>query len=650
MSTPRGFRRRGRGRVAAALAVAVAGCVAAAAPAHSASAPIKAASSGGSASSWLPTTPDQWPLVVDETVSPSVTLTHGVQQHSDLLKTVGGAQRAQVMDVDLADPNVRLGVVESHDHLTDTADEVPSSMAHRTGAVAGVNGDFFEIYGSGRPLGMVVIDGRLVKSPDPSWNADLWVRHDGSIGIGTETYTGTLTDTSDTSDTSDASGAPTAAITSVNAVNSLSGDAIVRVTPDLGTPSPIPASTVVAGHLDPDGTTLVVDGVTSGVTSLPQLAKGTEDLVGSGSRAQWLSQNVHTGDRVAVSEKIGPDADVEQGLSGGAILVQNGQRAVPLQGPGENNVDNPVTAVGVTSDGKHAVFAAFDGHQSEDVAQGLTRPQIAGWMMQHGAYNAILFDSGGSTQMVGRLPGQTQASVLNVPSDGHERPVANGLFIYSTEKAPGAAAKAVVNDGKPLTALAGTTVPVSAYALDAADNPARDAASLKVSPGKAATIDGSTLTFSRAGHGVLHISAGQAHSTVPLNVVDRLGSLSVTPGQVDLDSGAAQLITASATAPGRQLCRPARLGREVERRPARRSARSPPTAPSPPRPPAPAWSPSRPPPADAAPRSASRSAGRPRAVDPLTDTSEVVGHRRVHERLPAQGARPRIRRAPPTAR
>jgi len=120
-------------------------------PAHSAPTPSRAGSSGAAPASWLPTTPDQWPLVVDESVSPSVTLTHGVQQHSDLLKTVGGAQRAQVMDVDLADPNVRLGVVESHDHLTDTADEVPSSMAHRTGAVAGINGDFFEIYASGRP-------------------------------------------------------------------------------------------------------------------------------------------------------------------------------------------------------------------------------------------------------------------------------------------------------------------------------------------------------------------------------------------------------------------------------------------------------------------------------------------------------------------
>lgn len=528
--------RFGRGRVAAALVVAVASCLAVAAPAQSA--PVPTATPAPAPASWLPPTPGQWPLVVDETVSPSVTLTHGVQQYSDALKTVGGAQRAQVLDVDLADPNVRLGVVESHDHVTDTADEVPSSMAHRTGAVAGINGDFFEIYGSGRPEGWVVIDGRLVKSPDPTRTADLWVRHDGSVGIGTETYTGSLTDGADQA---------TAAITSVNTVNSLSGDAIVRVTPDLGTPSPIPASTVVAGHLD--GTTLVVDSVTADVTSLPQLPEGTEDLVGSGTHAAWLSQNLHIGDRVAITEKIGPDSDVVQGLSGGAVLVRNGQLGVPLQGPGDNNINNPVTAVGVTGDGKHAIFAAFDGHQSEDVAQGLTRPQIAGWMMQHGASNAILFDSGGSTQMVGRLPGQTQASVLNVPSDGHERPVANGLFIYSTEKAPGAAAKAVVNGGKPLTALAGTTVPVSAYGLDAADNPARDAASLTVSPPKAASIDGSTLTFSRTGRGVLHVTAGHAHSTVPLNVVGRLSGLTVTPSQADLDNGAAQQITASAAAP-----------------------------------------------------------------------------------------------------
>ncbi|WP_279583091.1 phosphodiester glycosidase family protein [Fodinicola feengrottensis] len=376
---------------------------------------------------WLPPTPATWPLVVDEQTSAKQTLTRGVQQWSDHLDTAGGAQRAQVMDVDLTDPNLRLGVVESHDHLTDTADEVPTSMADRTGAIAGVNSDFFEIYGSGRPEGMVVIDGQLVKSPNASRPWNLMVRDNGSIGIGPATYAGTVT-----------AGAASHPITSVNTVNDLSTTgALVRVTSYLGTPSPIPSSTVVSGKRE--GAALVITSITPKVTDLAQLPAGTEELVGTGDAGTWLTANAHLGDRLAIAEKVGPDNDLRQAVSGGAILVKDGERAVPLQGPGENNINNPVTAVGVTKDGKKAIFAAFDGHQAEGVAQGLTEPQLAGWLIQHGAYNAILFDSGGSTQMVGRLPGQTTTSVLNVPSDGHERPVANGLFLYSTSKQPGPA-------------------------------------------------------------------------------------------------------------------------------------------------------------------------------------------------------------------
>ena len=488
--------------------------------------------------SWLPATPDQWPLVVDEQTTARQTLTRGVEAWSDHLDTAGGAQRAQVLDVSLTDPNVRLGVVESHDHLTDTADEVPSSMAHRTGAVAGVNADFFEIYGSGRPEGMVVIDGQLVKSPNADRPWDLWVHADGSIGIGAATYSGTVT-----------AGSDSHALTSVNTVNDLSGagGALVRVTPYLGTPSPIPASTVVAGTVH--GGTLTVTSVTPGVTDLAQLPGGTEDLVGTGEAATWLAAHAHPGDSLGVSDKVntGDTGPIEQAVSGGAILVQDGQRAVPLQGSGENNVDNPVTAVGVTRDGKHAIFAAFDGHQAEGVAQGLTRPQLAGWMMRHGAYNAILFDSGGSTQMVGRLPGQTEASVLNVPSDGHERPVANGLFIYSTAATPGPATRAVVNGGTPLTALRGTAVPVPAYATDSAGNPARDEVSLSVSPPSLASVDGTTVTARRPGTGTLTVRAGWAVSHVPFTVVDRLATVTVTPGQVDLNNGATQQLTVAAT-------------------------------------------------------------------------------------------------------
>jgi len=493
---------------------------------------------GGSVSAWLPSTAAQWPLVVGEQTTRPETLTRGVAHYSDTLQTVGGQQRAQVLTVDMTSPNVRAGVVEAHDHIADPPDETISSMGNRTSAVAGINGDFFNIYGNGSPEGMVIENGRIVKSPSPNWPADFSIRRDGSMAIGTEAYSGTLTD-----------GSASHALDSVNTTDSLSGNGITRVTPDLGS-TPVPASTVVEGHTAPGSSDLVVDSVQTGVTSLPALSGNQEDLVGAGSGGAWLSANVHPGDTVKIAETISPDSGLAWGLSGGAILVQNGTMAVPVQGGGENNINDPVTGLGITADGRHAIIAVFDGHQPEDAAGGLTRPQLAQWMIAHGARNAILFDSGGSSEMVGREPGQTQVAPLNTPSDGHERPVANGLFFYSTAAHPGVATSAVVNGGKPLTVLAGSTVPVSAYARDAEDNPASDTPHVWVWPDRLGSISGGRLTAGqRAGRGRLVVRAGSAWSTEPLDVVPSLGSLNIAPSEPNLDNGATQQFTDSATTP-----------------------------------------------------------------------------------------------------
>ncbi len=496
---------------------------------------------------WLPPTPNQWPLVVNASHTAEQEITRGIDYHTDTYQTVGGVQHSTELNVDLTDPNVRLGVVESHNELGDPVNEIPSSMANRTGAVAGINGDFFDIYGSGRPHGMVVVDGRLVKSPNPGWNQNLVVRADGSIGIGAEAYSGTATD-----------GAASHPVSSVNFVDDLSANGLVRITPDLGDSGKIPASVVVSGHRDPAAAgVLVVDKVTPGVTDLAPLPAGTEDLAGSGTSGQWLTATAHVGDRMAIAESISPDNNVRQALSGGAVLVQNGTMAVPLQGGGENNVNDPVTGLGVTQDGKHAIVAVFDGHQPEDAAEGLTRPQLAGWMMAHGAYNAMLFDSGGSSEMVARQPGQQQVGVSNTPSDGHERPVANGLFFYSTEAHPGPAVKAVANAGAPLAVLTNSTVPVAAYAVDKLGNPASDPVSLSVRPASRASIStgtsGASLTASgKPGTGDLVVKAGRAHDSVPLRVTDRLSSLSVSPATVDLNNGGTQQLTISATTRDKQ--------------------------------------------------------------------------------------------------
>src|SRR5579883_2447301 len=54
-------------------------------------------------------------------------------------------------------------------------------MVARAGAVAGVNGDFFDIGDSGMPLNIVVRDGRFLRSPS-GWAA-LAMSRDGTLRI-----------------------------------------------------------------------------------------------------------------------------------------------------------------------------------------------------------------------------------------------------------------------------------------------------------------------------------------------------------------------------------------------------------------------------------------------------------------------------------
>jgi len=58
---------------------------------------------------------------------------------------------------------------------------------------------------------------------------------------------------------------------------------------------------------------------------------------------------------------------------------------------------NPETAVGLTRDGRHAIIVTLDGRFGEATAVGVSPAQVAGYLLQRGAYSALLLDGGGST-------------------------------------------------------------------------------------------------------------------------------------------------------------------------------------------------------------------------------------------------------------
>ncbi len=117
-------------------------------------------------------------------------------------------------------------------------------------------------------------------------------------------------------------------------------------------------------------------------------------------------------------------------IGGGPLLVHDGR---PFSDPNppaasETNVRFPVSGALIRFDGT-LLLVEVDGRSLDSV--GLTRPQLAALMMAFGARDGLAFDSGGSATIVVRRLGDRAATLQNVPSDGMERPIADGLFLYS---------------------------------------------------------------------------------------------------------------------------------------------------------------------------------------------------------------------------
>jgi Phosphodiester glycosidase len=85
----------------------------------------------------------------------------------------------------------------------------------------------------------------------------------------------------------------------------------------------------------------------------------------------------------------------------------------------------PRTAVGLSADRRIMTLAVVDGWQAGAV--GMTAAELAGLLVARGVRDALLLDGGSaSTLFIGN-----QGGVVNHPSDGAERPVANHLVISS---------------------------------------------------------------------------------------------------------------------------------------------------------------------------------------------------------------------------
>jgi hypothetical protein len=148
---------------------------------------------------------------------------------------------------------------------------------------------------------------------------------------------------------------------------------------------------------------------------------------GSGSRCPCLA-------RVAFAQPatLAGAEDAVAGMGGrqgapGTLLVEAGAnrgetaQVAPM-------ARHPRTAAAVTKDGATLLLLVVDGRQ-KDWSVGVTLVELAGILLDAGAWDAVNLDGGGSSAMWAKRPAAAAGAVLNRPSDGHVRPVANHLGV-----------------------------------------------------------------------------------------------------------------------------------------------------------------------------------------------------------------------------
>jgi hypothetical protein len=175
------------------------------------------------------------------------------------------------------------------------------------------------------------------------------------------------------------------------------------------------------------GTVTIIN--TAGETPL---AKDTIVLSGNGMGADFLKQNATVGQELSFRLEVAslsPNpidlASIQEAVAGGPRLLTDGKVTITdsAEGiaPSFSTTRHPRTAAGVTAKGK-LLLMVVDGRQ-KGVSRGVSLSELANLFLKYGAKDAVNLDGGGSSTAIVR------DLIVNSPSEGKERAVANALLV-----------------------------------------------------------------------------------------------------------------------------------------------------------------------------------------------------------------------------
>lgn len=289
-------------------------------------------------------------------------------------------------------------------------------MLGSTTAVAGINGDFFNMTTISFPMGTLIYDGQVVSSPN-------------SPGYEYPTITSTKDNNFDISIWQPnvylkAQNNSVFYVAAVNKLGAFKGE-IVVLNDSWGSKSV--GSTNGRELIEIVVSNDIVQSIRINQPSVSIPSDGYV-IVCSASRKDELASAFQVGTSVDLNYEFDFSPNNINWAAGGVnYLVKNGEfYKINTSIKGRH----PRTAVGFNKDKTEMILVTIDGRNKNYT--GVTQEELAEIMIDLGAYEAVNMDGGGSTTMGVDFLRNGNIEVVNFPSDGKERNIDNGFGVFNT--------------------------------------------------------------------------------------------------------------------------------------------------------------------------------------------------------------------------
>lgn len=336
----------------------------------------------------------------------------GIMHENRLKATNAGLINVSVVYVDIHNPHVELRPIAPANY---GARATVSTMVLESGALAGINADFFDMgINPTTPFGDVVADGQII-----------------SMDINRPGYSTFFID-----------GAGQAFIEYVqpeliflnNGQRNMRIHAMNKFLRDFSAVYFDRSAMYNTAGLDsrfPDLWKYVVDnGVITYIgTSTVDVPENGFIIVAAATYAQYFHESVRVGHTAEFRVEARFDYNEMQAAIGGAgKILLNGEytNCGFVVAP---NARHPRSALGINQDGSRVIMAVVDGRGT---SVGATHSEMAQIMRNLGAYHAMHFDGGGSSAIVADTHFSDGPTLRNRPSEGTQRSVVNALGVFHT--------------------------------------------------------------------------------------------------------------------------------------------------------------------------------------------------------------------------